>query len=282
MSDERTSLARRIARGARAALRRSPPGRLLERRRLLRAAAGWTPADQAMRSFYAAIAVPGVLVFDVGANVGNRTKVFLRLGARVVAVEPQPGCASLLAEAFAGEPRLTLVREALGDAIGDAEMTLSDASTISSMSPGWIAAVRRSGRFAAYRWDRTVTVPVTTLDRLIERHGVPAFVKIDVEGFEREVLRGLSAPLPALSFEFTPEWSEAAFACLAHLESLGPHRFNYSFGETLRLESEAWLDAEQVRARIAALHGDARAFGDVYARCDRARRAGAPAGVGGA
>src|SRR5439155_7684012 len=100
---------RRIARSARTALRRSPAGRWLERRRQLEAARAWTGADEAMRGFYSAFVGPNDLVFDVGANVGNRTKVFLRLGSRVVAVEPQPACVSLLAEAFGREPRLTVV-----------------------------------------------------------------------------------------------------------------------------------------------------------------------------
>jgi FkbM family methyltransferase len=279
VSPDAPSLLRRIAREARLAFRRGPAGRLIERRRHLNAARSWTEADESMRSFYSQFVGAGSLVFDVGANVGNRTKVFLRLGARVVAVEPQPECARLLAEAFRGDSRLTIECEALGRAPGAAELKLSDASTISSMSAGWIDAVRSSGRFAQYHWDHTVPVRVTTLDDLIERHGVPAFVKIDVEGFEYEVLAGLSAPLPALSFEFTPEWSEAAFACLAHLERLGIRRFNYSLGESMRLESENWLDAGELRARILEMRGDARTFGDVYARHEAApsASAGAPA-----
>jgi FkbM family methyltransferase len=255
-----------MVRGARAAFRRGPAGRLLERRRLLQAARAWTAADEAMRAFYSGFVREGDRVFDVGANVGNRTKVFLRLGARVVAVEPQPECADLLAEAFRGEPRLTIVREALGRSPGSAEMKLSDTTTISSLSPGWIEAVRGSGRFAQFQWDRTVTVPVTTLDRLIEREGRPAFMKIDVEGYEREVLEGLSAPVDALSFEFTPEWLESAFACVAHLEGLGMRRFNLSLGESLRLESPAWLGAAELRSRLSSMRGDRSVFGDVYAR----------------
>src|SRR6185436_2583802 len=142
------------------------------------------------------------------------------LGAKVVAVEPQPSCASILLEAFGGTPGLEIVQEALGSVPGTAQLALSDATTLSSMSRGWVDAVRSSGRFAEYRWSRSIEVPVTTLDALIARHGRPAFVKIDVEGFELEVLRGLSAPLPALSFEFTPEWSDSAEACVEHLGTL--------------------------------------------------------------
>jgi FkbM family methyltransferase len=260
------SLFDRSLREARAALLRSPVGRWRDRRILLSQARAWTPADEKLQAFYAQFVEPGDIAFDVGANAGNRTKVFLRLGARVVAVEPQSSCASLLDEAFGREPGFSLIRQALGAEPGVAELKLSEATTIASMSPAWVKAVRSSGRFAAYHWGRSERVPVTTLDALIQRHGEPAFVKIDVEGFELEVLKGLSRPVRALSFEFTPECADAALACVAHLESLGFTGFNYSPDESMRLEAEPWGDVSFIRTRLEGLRGDVSTFGDVYAR----------------
>ena len=149
-----------------------------------------------------------------------------------------------------------------------ADLQLCEATTIASMAPAWTKAVQSSGRFAAYHWERVERVPVTTLDALIERYGEPAFIKIDVEGFELEVLKGLSRPVRALSFEFTPECADAALACVERLESLGFSRFNYSADETLSLEVDQWRDASFIRGRLEALRGDVTTFGDVYARSE--------------
>src|SRR5690348_10138144 len=66
------------------------------------------------RALYAAFIKPGDLCFDIGAHVGNRTEHFLALGARVVAVEPQPAAMALLRRWYGSDPRVTLVEAALG------------------------------------------------------------------------------------------------------------------------------------------------------------------------
>ena len=224
--------------------------------------------ERAMGAFYGRFVRPGDLCFDVGANVGNRTEVFLALGAKVVAVDPQPSCVRALRKRYDGDSRVIVVPRALGEREGKAEFLLSDASTISSLSRDWIEAVRRSGRFRAYRWNRTVNVTVTTLDCLIEEHGVPAFVKIDVEGYELPVLRGLSRPVGALSFEFVPEFIDAAVAAARHLDRIGMTRFNYSSGESMSLALSEWVGAEEIAGLLESF-ADPGVWGDVYARGDR-------------
>ncbi len=133
------------------------------------------------------------------------------------------------------------------------------------MAPEWIERVRTSGRFPARQWGQTISVRVDTLDAMIERHGVPSFCKIDVEGYEREVLAGLSQPLPAVSFECTPEYAEVALRCVDHLRSLGMTRFNFSAGETWHLLWDRWRPFESIVALLDDLPRDGRFFGDVYA-----------------
>ena len=118
------------------------------------------------------------------------------------------------------------------------------------------------------RWDTSVSVSVTTLDRLIAEYGRPAFCKIDVEGYELEVLRGLSQPLPALSFEYIPAAMETALGCIERLGELGAYAFNWkpaALGESYRLQSASWLSPDAMVAQLKSLPPDG-ASGDVYAR----------------
>ena len=226
-----------------------------------------TSDDSKMMRFYAQWVRPGDLVFDVGANFGARTMAFLGLGARVVAIDPQERCVAELRARFGNHDRVTIVQTALGATQGEATMLVSNALTVSSLSPQWVDKVKASGRFEGCRWDKEVTVPVTRMDDLISAHGLPAFVKIDVEGFELEVLRGLSQPVAAISYEFVGEGIETAIQCARHVHSLGINEFNLSFGESMVMQQEQWMDFESLSAALRVLpRDDIQVWGDVYAR----------------
>lgn len=217
------------------------------------------------KAFYAQFLRPGSLAFDIGANAGNRTEVFLALGATVVAVEPQPHCAEKLRRQFDSNPHFHLVEKAVGSAEGKAEMLQSSTDTISTMNRDWIERMKRSGRLAKRRWDTRLEVTVTTLDRLVAEYGLPAFIKIDTEGYEQEVLAGLSRPVPALSFEFHPETHDMTEWCIRRLVQLGPYEFNLSYGESMKLALRQWLSADEMLAHLQrAMKPDDQ--GDIYAR----------------
>ncbi|MCE5250799.1 FkbM family methyltransferase [bacterium] len=220
---------------------------------------------KAMKAFYAEFIHEDDICFDIGANIGNRSEVFLELGARVVAVEPQGACVEKLKRKFGNNPRITIVPAAVGEVEGEAELLVSNASTISSLSREWIDRVKESGRFSSYSWDRTEKVPITTFNRLIEKHGTPAFTKIDVEGYESSVMKGLSGPAGIISFEFTPEFITSALDSIDHLDSLGAVEFNYSTGETMCLAQSQWINAREMQSLLLSLP-DKTIFGDVYAR----------------
>ncbi|MDN5859583.1 MAG: FkbM family methyltransferase [Pseudonocardia sp.] len=224
-----------------------------------------------MVAFYEAFLGPGDVGFDVGAHVGSRVRAWRKLGARVVAIEPQPDLVRVLRAFFGRDPGVTLITDAVGARKGRARLGVSSATpTVSSMSPEWINSVTADRRFAGVRWDRTVEVAVTTLDALIAEHGEPAFCKIDVEGFEAEVLAGLTQALRALSFEYLPAAHDDALAVLAAVDKLGGgrYRYNYSPVETLTWASEQWLHAAELEALLDGVRPAGRS-GDVYARLTR-------------
>ncbi|MEM7222992.1 MAG: FkbM family methyltransferase [Pseudomonadota bacterium] len=218
------------------------------------------------RRHYGAFVKPGDLCFDIGAHLGDRVRAFTHLGARVVALEPQPRIMTVLRRFYGRHPAVTLVEAAAGAKPGRASLQVSQGTpTLSTLSEDWRRQVSANRRFAGARWQERVEVQVTTLDALIAAHGRPDFCKIDVEGFEAEVLAGLSRPLPALSFEVIPAAPEQAAACLERLAQLGPYRFNISLGERKRLIFDDWRDRRDLEAWLAA-RGPNEPSGDVYAR----------------
>lgn len=176
-------------------------------------------------------------------------------------MEPQQRCVQHLRKAFGDRRDVVIVAKALSDSDGYAEMAICEtASTISTMSEKW----RKEGRFSReYQWTTTERVETTTLDALVAQYGVPAFCKIDVEGFEEKVIRGLSRPLVLMSFEFTKEFFDQAERCMDYLTSIGASSFNCSYGESRELLFHDWVSARQVVDQINRVD-DKLLWGDIY------------------
>ena len=214
--------------------------------------------------FYRQFAGPGDVAFDIGGHVGNRSRALRRTGAKVVTLEPQPLFYRFLKRTLPAD--ITVLPLAAGPRIGRSSMSVSSLHpTVSSLRADIDSAVKGDSGFDAVVWDETTQIEVTTLDALICEHGEPAFIKIDVEGFEDQVLAGLSRPVRALAFEFLPAMADVAEACIARLEKLGTYEFNLMTGEKLKFLSPRWVGAAAIRAHVAAAIDKGRS-GDVYAR----------------
>lgn len=216
------------------------------------------------RRLYRKILTPGSLAFDVGAHVGTRTRAMRSAGARIVALEPQ--------QPFAGFLRITLPRDitllpvAAGSTETISEMFISSRHpTVSSLHADFVDEAKNAPGFEHVLWDRRQVVQVTTLDDLIARFGRPDYIKIDVEGFELEVLSGLSEPVPLISVEYLPAYPHLSSAVIDRLTELGLRLFNVVEGETGQFRWSEWQDAGALKDWLSNLPLDAKS-GDVFAR----------------
>jgi FkbM family methyltransferase len=233
--------------------------------RSLRIYYGHRAQAAAMDRLYAQFVQHGDLVFDVGAHVGDRVASFRRLGCRVVAVEPQPALVKTLKLLYGRSAGVAIEAIAVGSDYGVIELMINaDNPTVSTASRQFVEAARDARGWQEQRWTQSIAVPVTTLDALIARHGVPAFIKIDVEGFEAEALAGLTQPVKALSFEFTTIQRDIALASVERCLALGLTRFNAALGESQTFAHADWIGSGDIARWLAELPQEANS-GDVYA-----------------
>lgn len=215
-------------------------------------------------NFYSQFVKNDDLYFDVGANVGNRVAPMLRIGAKVVAVEPQKLCVKRLKNLFGN--KIVIEHTGLGAKEEIRDFYVSDQSVLSTFSTEQIEKTK-DGRFKTSRWEPT-TMRITTMDALINKYGVPAFVKIDVEGFEFEVLKGLSMPVRMISLEYTvPEMSGVLSECINRLNHISDKFvYNYSVGESMKFALNEWLDYGAMMDCIQKENFIKTGFGDIYAK----------------
>ncbi|MDE3046293.1 MAG: FkbM family methyltransferase [Verrucomicrobiota bacterium] len=207
------------------------------------------------------------LIFDVGAHLGDKTDLYLKLRPKkIVCLEPQPECAESLRHRFARYESVTILQMGCSDHIGEVPFFInSGATTLSTASPEWTILERFQAWESWRTWDKRITISTTTLDALIDQYGIPDFCKIDVEGYELTVLKGLTRAIPYLSFEFLPEYLETKTKpCLDHLYALGYRHFNACFYNTEKMVYSKWMDKDVLFEKLKA-HPDPELCGDIYA-----------------
>jgi FkbM family methyltransferase len=185
------------------------------------------------------------IVFDVGANVGDKADVFRHLAGRVLCLEADPDTSAILRHRFRKRSEVTVESCAVGDRDGQAQLNRKPYCGFNTLSEKWASAMDRQNVMTT----DVVSVPMTTLDQLILRYGRPDYIKIDVEGYELPVVRGLTSSVPILSFECNlPTFRTESNQVLDHLLTLDPAvRFNVRNGDSAEWMLREPAEADAIR-----------------------------------
>lgn len=195
------------------------------------------------------------LVFDIGANKGNKVKAFLKMGFKVVAVEPEKKALSTLKWRFSKNKNVNIVNKGISDSVSTLTIHIAeDRSGLNTLSDKWVQSLedKKDNRWhKKHSFKKSYDIEVTTLEQLFAEYGDPFFIKIDVEGYEKKVIMGLKKMPPYLSFETNlPEFLQESLDCIEYLSSLSEKTmFNYSIND--QLEADAWLSADGIRKIIS-------------------------------
>ena len=214
--------------------------------------------------FYSNFIKNGDLCFDIGANFGNRTDIFLTLGAKVIAVEPQNECVEFLKRKY--RDKIIIVQKGVGAEPSIKDFYICDTSVLSTFSEEFKSnGVWGSGD---YKLKEIRQIEIVTLDSLITKYGMPSFIKIDVEGFEPEVMKGLLQKVNVMSFEYaTSDSGENLTNCINQLLQISDTiTFNYSIGESMELFSNDWYSKDNFMNIIKSEEFLKTLFGDIYVK----------------
>jgi len=185
------------------------------------------------------------LVFDIGANIGNTVRIFIKHSKKVIAFEPNPILKSKLSKMFEGD-NVVIDTRAISNKNGTQILNISSSFSISTFSDEWI----NNSRFSLNSiWDYPTEVETATLNQIIYEYGVPDYIKIDVEGFEYEIITAFDKFLPKtiFSFEWAEEMQEKIKLSINHAYNLGYKSFAYTDGDEVLFDYEInWIGYEEL------------------------------------
>lgn len=186
------------------------------------------------------------IAFDIGANIGQTVDKLLPNYDKIICFEPNPNLVTIIKDKFFNNDKVTIEELGLSDKIEIKKFNISNSHVVSTFSEDWI----NNSRFTnVYNWDISIDVKTTTLDEVIDKYGTPYFIKIDVEGYEYEVFKGLTKLLENTYFAF--EWAEEQYKIVnktvKYLKGLGYNNFSYTYQDSLlTLENINWSKWEDL------------------------------------
>lgn len=186
------------------------------------------------------------LILDIGANVGLFTSAWLKSNPnnRIVCVEANPALIANLEGLFYGNENVTVLNKLVSNISGaKVDFYVQDQHTLSTACKEWVS----DSRFANQtHFNKKIQVETITLDDLILTYGEPNLIKIDVEGYEYEVLQGLTKRQRDIVFEWVEERFSKTIDCCKLLEGLGYSNFAYCMRDDYVAMPEKYVSFNQL------------------------------------
>ena len=199
--------------------------------------------------FYSKLISKDNLCFDIGANIGKKSKIFLSLKAKVIAFEPQNSCLPYLEEIKNKNSNFDFFKLGVGSSNEEKILSIGSHIEISTFSDNFKNYFEDDKSY----WNNTEKVNIRTLNSIIEEYQIPHFCKIDVEGYEIEILKNLSYKIPIIEFEFTGGFIDETMQIIEKLDTLGDCKFNYILNENSKFQLNEWLGKDNMIVIIKSL-----------------------------
>lgn len=216
------------------------------------------------QKFYSQFIPPQSIAYDIGANIGDRTESLTRICKIVIAVEPLPFIIKKLKSRFKYNKKIIIEPFAIGEKESITDMYVSNIHTMSTLSADFIKNVYDKWS-APPIYQHTIKVKTVTIDQLIQKYSIPYFIKVDVEGYELEVLNGLTHSIPYIAFEYNPTNIEKAIQCIERLIKINSHyKFNIALEDTAEFHLSIFVSSDKMIDLLRKNIHQGK-FGDIYA-----------------
>lgn len=186
-----------------------------------------------------------ILIFDIGANRGLFTDTSLRTfpNLKIITIEPNQNLFNFLVNKYKNNDSVVLMSNVVAEKNDEMiDFYMANADTISTAETDWI----NNSRFSKeYSWGLPIKIKSVSLDYLIEKYGTPDLIKIDVEGYELEVIKGLSNKQKEICFEWAEEQYEKINKTCEYLKNLGYSNFGFINGDQYLKKPEKYSSWEE-------------------------------------
>ena len=205
------------------------------------------------KTFYSNFIGNSDFAITIGDSNGNISEILLQLGALVLVVEPLPENFVYAEKKLKNYPQTILLHEDIG--AFNAQFTYNEAyeKNILPYSSNLTVGADQS------------VVKIRTVDELIREYGLPAFIKINANGFENEVLKGITVPILLVSVSFYSYLHSKTTENVRRLMTIGDYEFNWILNEDAKFQSKEWLSPKELNTSMSDF-GQGRFSGEIFAR----------------